>query len=118
MLKRGIGIGFAFIGVVVGAGFASGMEAFQYFVSYGHMGLWGIALAGVVMAFAAVAFLAFGSYFRATEHTRVFGAVSDGLSSRIMDWSAIACMFSVGFVMFAGAGSNLEQAYGLSLIHI
>jgi len=29
-----------------------------------------------------------------------------------MDWSAIACMFSVGFVMFAGAGSNLEQAYG------
>ena len=112
MLKRGIGIGFAFIGVVVGAGFASGMEAFQYFVSYGHMGLWGIALAGVVMAFAAVAFLAFGSYFQATEHTRVFGAVSDGLSSKVMDWSAIACMFSVGFVMFAGAGSNLEQAYG------
>ena len=112
MLKRGIRIGFAFIGVVVGAGFASGMEAFQYFVSYGHMGLWGIALAGIVMALAAVAFLAFGSYFRATEHTRVFGAVSDGLSSKIMDWSAIACMFSVGFVMFAGAGSNLEQAYG------
>lgn len=112
MLKRGIGIGFAFIGVVVGAGFASGMEAFQYFVSYGEMGLWGIALAGVVMALAAVAFLAFGSYFQATEHTRVFGAVSDGLSSKVMDWSAIACMFSVGFVMFAGAGSNLEQAYG------
>lgn len=112
MLKRAIGIGFAFIGVVVGAGFASGMEAFQYFVSYGEMGMWGIVLAGVVMAFAAVAFLAFGSYFQATEHTRVFGEVSDGLSSRIMDWSAIACMFSVGFVMFAGAGSNLEQAYG------
>ena len=112
MLKRGIGIGFAFIGVVVGAGFASGMEAFQYFVSYGDMGMWGIVLAGVVMAFAAVAFLTFGSYFQANEHTRVFGEVSDGLSSRIMDWSAIACMFSVGFVMFAGAGSNLEQAYG------
>lgn len=112
MLKRGIGIGFAFIGVVVGAGFASGMEAFQYFVSYGEKGMWGIVLASIVMAFAAVAFLAFGSYFQATEHTRVFGAVSDGLSSKIMDWSAIACMFSVGFVMFAGAGSNLEQAYG------
>lgn len=112
MLKRAIGIGFAFIGVVVGAGFASGMEAFQYFVSYGDKGMWGIVLAGVVMAFAAVAFLAFGSYFQATEHTRVFGEVSDGLSSKIMDWSAIACMFSVGFVMFAGAGSNLEQAYG------
>lgn len=29
-----------------------------------------------------------------------------------MDWSAVACMFSVGFVMFAGAGSNLNQAFG------
>ena len=28
-----------------------------------------------------------------------------------MDWSAVACMFSVGFVMFAGAGSNLRQSF-------
>ena len=33
----------------------------------------------------------------------------------IMDWSAVACMFSVGFVMFAGAGSNLNQSFGWQL---
>ena len=35
----------AFIGVVVGAGFASGQEAMQFFVAFGKWGLWGIALA-------------------------------------------------------------------------
>lgn len=112
MWKRAIGVAFAFVGVVVGAGFASGMEAFQYFVAYGTAGMWGILLAGVVMSMAAIAFLTFGSYFLAGEHTRVFTQLSDTWSSRIMDWSAIACMFGVGFVMFAGAGANLEQAYG------
>lgn len=111
MLKRSIGVAFAFIGIVVGAGFASGMEAFQYFVSYGIPGLWGVVVAGVVMAFAAVALLTFGSFFLAAEHTRVFDELASSWSSKAMDWSAIAAMFCIGFVMFAGAGSNLGQAY-------
>lgn len=111
MWKRALGVAFAYVGIVVGAGFASGMEAFQYFVSYGTGGFWGILLAGVVMALAAIAFLTFGSFFQAGEHTRVFQKLSNSWSSKIMDWSAIACMFGVGFVMFAGAGANLQQAY-------
>ena len=35
----------AFIGVIVGAGFASGQEVLQYFTSFGH---WGTAAAAVV----------------------------------------------------------------------
>lgn len=115
MLKRSIGIAFAFTGVVVGAGFASGMEAFQYFVSYGDGGFWGIALAAVVMAFAALALLTFGSHYLANEHTRVFEEVSSSFSARFMDYAAIAAMFCIGFVMFAGAGANLTQTYGWPL---
>lgn len=111
MFKRSFGVAFAFIGIVVGAGFASGMEAFQYFVAYGDKGLWGIGLAGVVMALAALALLTFGSFYLAGEHTRVFNEISGSWSSKVMDWAAIAAMFCIGFVMFAGAGSNLEQAY-------
>ena len=44
MLKRAIGISMAFIGVVVGAGFASGQEAMQFFVAFGKWGLWGLSL--------------------------------------------------------------------------
>ena len=40
MVKRAIGIALAFIGLVVGAGFASGQEISQYFVAFGLSGIW------------------------------------------------------------------------------
>ncbi len=35
---RVLKIGSAFIGIIVGAGFASGQEILQYFTSFGHLG--------------------------------------------------------------------------------
>ena len=111
MWKRSIAVAASFVGIVVGAGFASGMEALQYFVAYGTQGFWGVVLAGVTMLVAATAFVTFGSYFLADEHNQVFYKVASKPAAFIMDWSAVACMFSVGFVMFAGAGSNLRQSF-------
>lgn len=111
MWKRSIAVAASFVGIVVGAGFASGMEALQYFVAYGTQGFWGVVLAGATMLIAATAFVTFGSYFRADEHNQVFYKVASKPAAFIMDWSAVACMFSVGFVMFAGAGSNLRQSF-------
>ena len=112
MWKRSLAVAASFVGIVVGAGFASGMEALQYFVAYGTNGFYGVILASVTMLFAATAFMSFGSYFLAREHNEVFYNVTNKPAAFIMDWSAVACMFSVGFVMFAGAGSNLNQAFG------
>ena len=112
MWKRSLAVAASFVGIVVGAGFASGMEALQYFVAYGTNGFYGVILASVTMLFAATAFMTFGSYFLAREHNEVFYNVTSKPAAFIMDWSAVACMFSVGFVMFAGAGSNLQQSFG------
>ena len=112
MWKRSLAVAASFVGIVVGAGFASGMEALQYFVAYGTNGFFGVILASVTMLFAATAFMTFGSYFLAREHNEVFYNVTSKPAAFIMDWSAVACMFSVGFVMFAGAGSNLKQSFG------
>lgn len=111
MWKRSLAVAASFVGIVVGAGFASGMEALQYFVAYGTNGFYGVILASVTMLFAATAFMTFGSYFLARDHNEVFYNVTSKPAAFIMDWSAVACMFSVGFVMFAGAGSNLQQAF-------
>ena len=111
MWKRSLAVAASFVGIVVGAGFASGMEALQYFVAYGTNGFYGVILASVTMLFAATAFMTFGSYFLANEHNEVFYNVTSKPAAFVMDWSAVACMFSVGFVMFAGAGSNLQQAF-------
>lgn len=111
MIKRAIAISMAFIGVVVGAGFASGQEAMQYFVAFGNMGLVGMALSAALMVIAGIAFLQLGSYFQADEHTAVYDKVSGPIISRILDYGTLLTLFSIGFVMFAGGGSNITQQF-------
>lgn len=101
----------AFIGVIVGAGFASGQEAMQYFVAFGNQGFWGVALAAGLMLITGIAILQLGSYFQASEHTAVYDKISGPITSKILDWSTIATLFSIGFVMFAGGGSTISQQF-------
>lgn len=111
MWKRAAAISMAFIGVVVGAGFASGQEAIQYFVAFGNMGLWGVLLAAALMIITGVAILQLGSYFQADEHTAVYDKISGPIVSRVLDWGTLATLFSIGFVMFAGGGSTISQQF-------
>lgn len=108
-------IAMAFVGIVVGAGFASGQEVLQYFVAFGLNGIWGAVLSGLVMTLMAMVILQLGSYFRAGEHGEVFKRVSHPIFSRILDIGVVITLFSTGFVMFAGAGSNMEQQWGLPI---
>ena len=57
MLKNALLISFAFIGTVVGAGFASGQEAMLYFSAFGTQGLWGAVLGSALMLIAGVTIL-------------------------------------------------------------
>ncbi len=113
MWKNAILISFAFIGTVVGAGFASGQEALLYFSAFGAQGMWGAVLGSVLMVVAGVTILQLGSYFQANEHTEVLGAISSKWMGWILDIATIVTLFSIGFVMFAGAGANLNQQFGL-----
>lgn len=110
--KNVIGIALSFIGLLVGAGFATGQEVVQYFTSFGISGMWGILVAGLVMTLAGTVFLQLGSYFHASEHNQVFRNITHPIISRILDVAVILTLFAVGFVMLAGAGSNMEQQFG------
>ena len=116
MVKRAIGIALAFIGLVVGAGFASGQEISQYFVAFGLSGVWGAVIAGVVMAAAGLATLELGSYFQAKEHRFVLDRVTHPILSRFFDASIMFTLFFTGVIMIAGAGANLQQQFGLPII--
>ncbi|WP_157118477.1 YkvI family membrane protein [Corynebacterium sphenisci] len=114
MLREALGIAMAVTGVIIGAGFASGQELLQYFVAFGTKGIIGASAAGIMMALAGLAMLQYGSYYRAREHTAVFeGMTLMPWTSRILDAAVLVTLFSTGFVMFAGAGSNLQQQFGL-----
>jgi len=106
-------ISLAFVGLVVGAGFSTGQEIIQYFISFGTQGFWGAVLAGVITVISGGVIIQTGSYFLARDHRPVFKHVSHPIVSSLVDWSITLTLFGIGFVMLAGAGSTLEQQLGL-----
>ncbi|TDQ59783.1 putative membrane protein YkvI [Mesocricetibacter intestinalis] len=110
--KKIFTIALAYVGVLTGAGLASGQEVFQYFVSFGTMGLVGVAIVAVLHMLFGRIVLALGSYYRAGEHSEVLGQITTPLVNKFLDASLIVSGFVLGFVMIAGAGANLNQEFG------
>ena len=111
--KKTLQVALAFIGLMVGAGFATVQEVIQYFVSFGLWGLAGAVVAGILMITAGAVIINIGSYFLADEHLGVFRSVSAPVVSRFLDISVSLTLLAMGIVMLAGAGSTLEQQFGL-----
>lgn len=49
----------------------------------------------------------------AIDHSEVFGEITNKYMAKFMDYSLIFTCFVIGFVMIAGAGSNLNEAFGI-----
>ncbi|MEJ5919522.1 MULTISPECIES: YkvI family membrane protein [unclassified Corynebacterium] len=111
MLTRIVSIALAFVGLIVGAGFASGQEVMQYFVAFGMEGVWGAIASCIIMTVSGLVVLQLGSYFQAQEHTAVFKRVSKRWVAMFLDVAVMITLFSTGVVMMAGAGSNLNQQF-------
>lgn len=111
-VARSLKISLAFVGLLVGAGFATGAEVIQYFVSFGAVGIVGAAISGVLMTIAGAVVLQLGSMFLADDHQGVFRNVTHPAISRFLDVAVTVTLFAIGFVMLAGAGSTLEQQLG------
>lgn len=113
MDKKALKVALAFVGLTVGAGFASGREVIQYFVGFGIPGLWGAGLAALILAFTGMVIVQLGSYFLANDHNVVLSGVARPVVSRIFDVLITFILFSIGFVMIAGGGANLHQQFGI-----
>lgn len=112
-MRHAVRIALAFVGLLVGAGFASGQETIQYFLTYGTWGIVGAILAGILIVIAGAVLFQLGSYFLAENHNAVFQNVTHPVVSKVLDVSTMITLFCIGFVMIAGGGSNLEQQFGL-----
>jgi uncharacterized membrane protein YkvI len=111
--KRTWTIAFAYVGVIVGAGLSSGQDLLQYFLSFGKIGLLAVVLLGVLNVVFGRIMVTLGSYYRSDNHEQVFDQLTHPIIVKILDWVLIIGDFVMGFVMIAGAGSNLQQATGL-----
>lgn len=112
-MKQSITIAMAFVGLLIGAGFATGKEMMQYFLSFGSIGFAGVAITGVFVIIFGSVVLQVGSYFLADEHSHVFKNMAHPRISLILDISVSATLALMGMMMLAGAGSSFEQSFGL-----
>lgn len=112
-MTRSLSIAFAYVGVLTGAGLASGQELLQYFTAFGKAGLIGIIVVGVLHTFLGAMILQLGSYFQASEHDEVLQEITHPWINRFLDLALVLTCFVIGFVMIAGAGANLNQQFGL-----
>lgn len=106
-------IGSAFIGIIVGAGFASGQEILQYFTSFGHLGTLAAILSTALFAYFGMTLTRLGSRMKTTSHKDVIYKISGRYLGLVIDGIIIFTLFGVGVVMIAGAGSLLHQQFGL-----
>src|SRR5690606_12268184 len=111
--KEVLRISGAFVGVLVGAGFASGQEIMQFFTSFGLLGLLGAVIASGLFMFLAMALSTLGQKEGATSHKSVIHSICGRLLGPFVDLMVTFFMFAVAVVMLAGAGALLEQLAGI-----
>lgn len=115
-MKKTISIALAYVGVIVGAGFASGQEILQYFVSFGAVkGILALALAAFLFVTTGKFLLELGSLYNAKGHDQVINNLLPKPLAAVLDISFIVGNFGIGLVMIAGAGSNINQQFGLPI---
>ncbi len=120
-MKKVFLIGSALIGIIVGAGFASGQEILQYFTSFGKLGIFAAIVSTMLFSYIGMVLVWLGSKFKAQSHNDVIHKLTGGtLFGKVLAWVVdivlIIALFGFGVVMLAGGGSNFEQQFGIPAV--
>lgn len=112
-MKKSFQIGSAFIGIIVGAGFASGQEILQFFTSFGYLGIAGSIIAAILFAFLGMNLMELGSRLQTSSHKDVIYHICGRYVGIFVDVLITFFLFGVTVVMFSGAGAIFEEQFGL-----
>jgi uncharacterized membrane protein YkvI len=112
-MKKSFQMGGAFIGVIVGAGFASGQEVLQFFTSFGVMGIIGTIVATALFAFLGMNLMQLGSRLQTKSHQHVIYHICGRYLGIAIDFAITFFLFGVTVVMFSGSGAIFEQQFGI-----
>ncbi len=107
-----LGIAGTYIGTVIGAGFASGQEVYQFF---GHFGMWGalgIALAATLFAWFGFVIVETGRRLGSSSHSSLVENVAGRLSPSL-DAAITFFLFGGVVAMLSGAGAVAFEQFGI-----
>lgn len=107
-------IAFTYIGTVIGAGFASGQEIFQFFSTFGINGLLGIFVTVILYSVFGYIIMDLGRQLNSFSHREIIYFASGKHIGRIIDSIITVFLFGSMITMFAGAGALLKQQLEIS----
>lgn len=112
-MKNIIKISSAFMGIIIGAGFASGQEILQYFTSFGMKGTIGAAISILLFGYLGMILTKLGSRLQTDSHKEVIYKISGRYLGVLIDFILIFILFGIGIVMISGSGSIFKQQFGM-----
>lgn len=105
-----------YIGVIMGAGFASGRECWQFFGVFGRKGYFGAVFS--TACFAVLACML--TYIARSKNTSDLGRLISPFENRYIDsaigWTLGIIYYTIIIVMTAAGGSLLNQQFGISKV--
>lgn len=112
LFYNGFRIAMAYIGTVVGAGFATGQEILQFFTRYGYPSFWAILISILLFIAVGRSIMFYGRKLNAKS----YGSVTDHIFGKAA--SFVNLYLGVTFIlicgaMFAGAGALFEEHWGI-----
>jgi uncharacterized membrane protein YkvI len=109
-------IGAAYIGTIIGAGFASGQEIMQFFTKYGSIGLILILLSGILFSICGYAIFFLSKHYKTYDYNSFIIKICGPKLSLIYDCIITTFLFFGASIMFSGSGALFEESLGLSRV--
>lgn len=103
----------AYVGTVIGAGFASGQELLQFFAVYGLYGFIGLAIAGYGFCRLGPYIIELGHRLQATGYQQILYHVCGPRLGVVLDACTAAFLFSGLSIMLAAAATIGRDFFGL-----
>lgn len=104
----------AYVGAVIGAGFASGQEIMQFFVLHGVPGLYGVLLAGVLFAYLGGTVMCLAIKLRSDSYKGLLTFLLGTRAGRIVDILNMLMLLGGLSIMMAGSAAIFGEHFGLS----
>ncbi|WP_411959009.1 hypothetical protein ACK56M_21210 [Pseudomonas sp. s4] len=107
-----LGFAGAIMAYCMGAGFATGQEALQFFASHGYTGLAGVVLAGAIFVFYCAYLMKTGSQLKLADPQDIFQHFCGPVLGKAIRWFSLVLLFCIYIVMLSAAGAVTEDHTG------
>ncbi len=104
----------AFVGTLIGAGFASGQEMLQFFAVFGPKGLLGAGLSSLLFIILAFVAMSMAKSHGTARYDELVVPGGNRFLRTLLNIAMVLFLFGIITVMVAGSGALFRQQFGLS----